>query len=283
MSTLGKIMVVLIAVFSVAFAMMAATGYATRADWQDKYKKQVDLRKKAELATAAAKKAQADAIDVKKDAERDLSKAQETFKTKERALQVQLAESKKNENLSRGKEQEVRGLLKVAQENEEAKRKEADDLRKQLNETRADLKDLTTKQVVLQDSLADHKFKLQEMQKKAELLLKDLKERTTILEQAGLPTKIEDLHQKARPIQPPKAVRGLIKSVDKNYVLVSIGADDQLKKGHTLDVFRLKPTPKFVGKLQAMVVKSDEAVCKILTNYLQDVIKEGDHVETATQ
>jgi hypothetical protein len=284
-STLGKILVVLVLVFSVAFAMMAATGYATRADWQDKHRKEAEARKLATQAQATALKARDVALQAKREADLKLSKVTSQKDNEIRTLTADVATAQKNEKLARGQEEELRSLLKTAEENQTSKRKEADMLREEMNKARAERDASIKKQVSLQDTVAELNFKLDATQKRAEQLFKDLEERTAILKQFDLPTKIEDIHKERRIGQPDKPVKGLVKRVDEDgrYVLVTIGADDELKRGHQLIVFRLEPNAKFVGKLEVVLARPDEAVCKILHNYLQDVIRKGDHVQTATQ
>ena len=60
-------------------------------------------------------------------------------------------------------------------------------------------------------------------------------------------------------------------------VSVSVGSDSGVLKGHTLEVFRLQPTPKYLGTIRITDVRPNEAVGKPISKPL-DPIKEGDHV-----
>lgn len=285
MSTLGKILVVLVLIFSVAFAMMAATGYATRANWQQKYRDEVKARKEAELAKAAAEKKSADDLEAKRDAETKLRQTQDRLENEIRRLQGDVAEARKSEELARGAKEKTDALLQVAQENEKAQRAEAERLRKALMEAEKARDESDRKQIALKDELADLNQKFEAMKKHAQDVSKLLEERTTVLEQHGLPLKLEDVRAETRAVAPEKKVQGLIKRVDQEgrYVLISIGSDDELKKGHRLIVYRREPEPLFVGKIEAIDVKPDEAVCKIIPSLLKHPIRTGDHVETESR
>jgi hypothetical protein len=63
---------------------------------------------------------------------------------------------------------------------------------------------------------------------------------------------------------PPHNVEGVIQSVDQqsNLVTISIGSDAGLQKGHTLEVYRLKPEPRYLGTVQIVELKPNLSVAK---------------------
>jgi hypothetical protein len=68
---------------------------------------------------------------------------------------------------------------------------------------------------------------------------------------------------------PPAAdVEGVVTGVEvgTGLVIISIGSDAGLQKGHTLEVFRLKPEAKYVGTLRLVEVKPSESVGKMEGN-----------------
>jgi hypothetical protein len=80
---------------------------------------------------------------------------------------------------------------------------------------------------------------------------------------------------------PPEQVEGVIKSVDgEELVKVSIGSDAGLAKGHTLEVFRLKPKPMYVGTLRILEVTATEAVGRPVGR-MRTSPREGDNVISA--
>jgi hypothetical protein len=78
---------------------------------------------------------------------------------------------------------------------------------------------------------------------------------------------------------PPDSVEGVIKATDpqSGYVTVSVGSDAGLRKGHTLEVYRLKPESKYLGTIRILEVKPTEAVGKPVSRTLGP-IQVGDRV-----
>ncbi|HLJ92545.1 MAG TPA: TolC family protein [Gemmataceae bacterium] len=67
---------------------------------------------------------------------------------------------------------------------------------------------------------------------------------------------------------PPQDIEGTIRATDpkSGMVTLSIGSDAGLRKGHTLEVYRLKPEPKYLGSLEVVSVTSAEAVARLIQN-----------------
>jgi hypothetical protein len=77
---------------------------------------------------------------------------------------------------------------------------------------------------------------------------------------------------------PAGDVEGLIRAVEDNgLVKLSIGSDAGLAKGHTLEVFRVSPTPRYLGRLRIIEVSKSEAVGETVGRML-DRLKVGDRV-----
>ena len=60
-------------------------------------------------------------------------------------------------------------------------------------------------------------------------------------------------------------------------VLVSIGYDEGLRKGHLLEVTR---DGRYISKLKVRNTEPDRAVAEILKDYSEGTLKEGDRVDT---
>jgi hypothetical protein len=79
----------------------------------------------------------------------------------------------------------------------------------------------------------------------------------------------------------PSKVDGVIVEVsrirDAENIVVSLGVDDGIREGHTMDIFR---GDRFIGK--AVVVKSehDRSILRVAPEYRQATVREGDHVTT---
>lgn len=76
---------------------------------------------------------------------------------------------------------------------------------------------------------------------------------------------------------PPKVDGEILASRDNGLVEISIGADDGLRSGHTLEVFR---ADKYLGRVEVLQTAPDKAVAKILRDFLKAPIERGDRVAT---
>jgi hypothetical protein len=65
--------------------------------------------------------------------------------------------------------------------------------------------------------------------------------------------------------------------VKKDYLEISIGSDDGLRKGHKLEVYRGR---SYLGRIEIREVAPDRAVAVILKDYRKGPIKKGDKVAT---
>jgi hypothetical protein len=63
---------------------------------------------------------------------------------------------------------------------------------------------------------------------------------------------------------PAIEVEGVVKKADpqSGFIQINIGSDAGIRPGHTLEVYRLKPDAKYVGTIEIVAVKTNEAVAK---------------------
>lgn len=104
-----------------------------------------------------------------------------------------------------------------------------------------------------------------------EIEAKTLKERSARLEQE-LQRLTQQLNRENRDAPakppagnpPPRNLRGVIKRVEpgSGLLVISLGLDAGLQKGHTLEVFRLKPRPAYLGMIRILDVRATEAVAE---------------------
>jgi len=83
------------------------------------------------------------------------------------------------------------------------------------------------------------------------------------------------------PHKPPaEDVRGVIKALDaqSGLVTVTIGSDAGLGVGNTLEAYRFKPKPTYLGTIQIIDVRHNEAVGKLLAPQRRGLIQVGDEV-----
>lgn len=76
---------------------------------------------------------------------------------------------------------------------------------------------------------------------------------------------LEDLERKRhlffpRPRVPDAAITGTVKAVADNLAVIGLGNENDLKVGWLLQVYRLKPSPQYLGTLEIQRTESNRAV-----------------------
>jgi hypothetical protein len=79
---------------------------------------------------------------------------------------------------------------------------------------------------------------------------------------------------------PPEDVRGKVTATDaqSGYVTINIGSDAGVSKDNTLEVYRLKPEPKYLGTIRIVAVNPHEAVGRPTALVRRGLIQVGDEV-----
>lgn len=79
---------------------------------------------------------------------------------------------------------------------------------------------------------------------------------------------------------PPDDIRGRVTITDESsgFVTINLGSDNGVTKGNTLEVYRLKPRPQYVGTLRVYDVRPNEAVGKLMGTGPRGKILKDDEV-----
>ena len=152
----------------------------------------------------------------------------------------------------------------------EAKTKENELLRQKLVDARQDRDQMFQRLVTATDQTNRLQSDLQSLAMRERDLADDytkLKERMDIL---GI--------KPDTPLNAPPAVNGEVLAVDTGgLVEVSLGRDDGLREGFTLEVHRGQ---QYLGRLMVKTVRDDKSVAKILDGYRRGYIRPGDRVDS---
>jgi len=65
--------------------------------------------------------------------------------------------------------------------------------------------------------------------------------------------------------------------VSDDVVVVSLGTDDGIRKGHVLDIYR---GDRYIGKAVVTIAQFDKSAARISPDFRRDLVQEGDHVTT---
>ena len=161
--------------------------------------------------------------------------------------------------------------LQVSQQNLTDLRKEnvalRDDIRNANKQTDDQLK-LATQ---AEDKLNIANGQLADLKKRNEQLASDFAKANVLLRGVGM-TYLDP------PNKQPPMVRGQITAIDKeDRVEISLGSDDGLREGHTLEIYR---GSKYLGRMQVLEAQPHRAIGMILKDFKQEAIRTGDEVAT---
>jgi hypothetical protein len=299
MTHVGKILVFFNLLFSLAVGALTVLNFTARTHWVDGYNKLSNRTQIAEASVASYKQQNqalqderqalfdkivqlgGKTLDIKDpneagqkivkaldDANRQITQQKDTIR------ELTDARSKAEQKLAK---EEV--TLKVALE--DVKRRQADV--EKIRDTLRIETDNNTKLVKEKNELRDRAVG-------AEIQARAYKDTNTRLE-----TEIQDMAKAMARLKasagsgtasakganpPPDNVEGQIKRTDANSGLVtlSIGSDAGLSKGNTMEVFRLGPTPRYVGRIRIVEVTNNQSVGQVVGRLSGGPIQVGDRV-----
>lgn len=154
----------------------------------------------------------------------------------------------------------------------ELKAKTADNdlLRTQLSEARQNRDQLFQRLVATKDEINRLQGTYQSLQERERQLATDYTAAKEKLDTLGI--------KPATLLDAPPPVNGEVLAVStNNLVEVSLGRDDGMREGFTLEVHR---SGQYLGRLKVRTVRDDKSVAEILTGYQKGYIRAGDRVDS---
>jgi hypothetical protein len=275
MNLVGKLLVGLILVMSVAFSAFSVAVYWTHKNWLEVitnpttgYKVKLEqAHKDFDAKKAELEAAQKEAADQKQLADQQIAKLQakkDSLQGDVTMLSAQVAELKTETA-------KQLAALTTAQTTLDEKLKQVDTLRQ----------DITTAQQERDVKLKDF-VSLQEQFNNVSNELTLLKEANTRIAGQMAHAKILLERQGVSPEAsvdgvPPK-VDGVVLAIGRDSLVeISLGSDDGIHRGNTLEVFRAN---KYKGRLEVVQTSPDKSVAKIIPGFQQAKIERDDRVAT---
>jgi hypothetical protein len=280
MTIVGKILVFVVLVFSLLICAFTIQSYAARVNYDLALK---EAKKQIAAASGNASQFHEEMERVRAEADGRVAAAdaeKKSLREESEGYKSRLESAAKAINEANARAAQFETSAKAAQA--DVGRRQADV--EKLRETNADLITQTGK-------LTKDKNDLRDRAVAAEIQSKALSERLVRMEgqMQQMAKDNADLRAKlgsggARTVlassgnPPPEHVEGLIKTADASGLLkLTIGSDAGLVKGNTLEVFRLSPSAKYLGKVRVLDVTPHEAVAQPIGR-LSDKPQAGDHV-----
>lgn len=278
MTSVGKLLVVLNLVMSCFFMAFAVVVYTAREDLQGKI-----AAKDKQIAqinqTSSQHQSKAEELDkVVKDTQATLEKVQQETAQKIAELNTQVASLDGELQKARSEATAATSAVKVTTTEQVQRQKEVESLRALRDEFLQKNSELVAKNTDLQDQNAQLKNDLDLLTDRNEELdgrLKQLSE-YVVRRQGSMPDEA-DLSMGGE-VPPPPNVDGIVRKVDPTgqYIEISLGEDDGIRKGQTLEVWRTKPVGKYLGQVRVVQTQATTAVVKPIS--VTGLIQENDQV-----
>lgn len=274
MNLLGKIFVVLITVLSLVFMTLALAVYATHKNWKEEAEKlnsqlstaNTQLQQKVEDYNRLESQARAE----KEFATQQLSKLdteRENLVQRNSVIQSELDQL-------RSERRDATAAVAATQANNQRLADEVTGLRQDIrtNEQARDVAFATTLKAT--EDLHQTKGVLDNTVERNRQLTEQVSGMTSVMDAKGI-----DPNTPADAVTP--TVDGLVSRVKQvagaQLVEVTIGADDGLKQGNTVEVYR---GDRYLGRLDILKTSPDRAVGRVDRRFQQGAIQEGDRVAT---
>lgn len=283
MNFVGKILVVLIFIMSLVFMSFAVMVYATHKNWRE-----VVMRKDGEgkpgeplglkLQLEQLKKlneelqGQLEKLESQKKEEIEVKvQALTKLETERKTLADENAQLVKERDELSDKEKKAVATLDSSSKNLEKLTAEVKGLREEIRKAQEDRDAQFAKVVKLTDEVHKQQQDLGRLQERNQQIAGQIVHARKLLAQYG-----KDIASPLDPTPPP--LRGKVLAInDEKMVEISLGSDDGLAPGHTVDVSRGE---KYIGRLVVLRTATDKAVAKIDEKYTKTSVQRGDDVAT---
>jgi len=282
MNVIGKIFVFAVFVMSLMLMTFAGVIYMSHVNWKDEvyrdpndcrgdqkpgYKFQIERAEKErkELQDSITS-LQQKVAESEQSRDQVIAKLQTAIVQKDQELQTLRAEKDTRQAEMEKAVQDVRRL----REDLLAADKSVETLQDQVKAQQAKVDAQVDKSAELSASLAESQAQLTIAEERKAQLEKQVANARILLKQNGL--SIDSLPKDRVP-----TLDGAVTAVASGSIEVSLGSDDGLQVGHTLEVYR---GGEYIGRAVVKTVMSDHAVAEIVKAYARGVVQRGDKVTT---
>jgi hypothetical protein len=276
MTAFGKILAFLNLIFAVLTGGLIGMVYLTRTNWQQAY---TAVQSKAAAAAVSYQQLLSEEMAQVRAKEIQTQKAIAERDAKEKELQAARAEiEQKAAQLAatqRSNDKDAENNKTITAEIER-RRLEVKQLQETLAGRETRIRDLEGQLTKVRDEAVNNKLLYDSLREKFATLLAQHEESTKQLAAyaaAGL-----TVPRGTTKAVPPDQVRGTVKAIDGNLATISVGTDAGVNKDNVLYIYRLTPTPEYLGKLTIVSATPFEAVGRVEPARRQATVKIGDEV-----
>ncbi len=275
MNVFGKALVVLILVMSTVFMAFAIAVYARHTNWREKAD---TLQTQVTEIQGRNGQLQAELQTLQTAIENERQEKQRRIAALETERESLSKEFQQRNEEHLGLVEEIRRLTGVAetvQNNMKAQLAELNQLRDTLRQVQAEKEESFTNVVKLTDQLNQAQGQLENLKNRNVQLTQQTSKLLALLDS-------RDIDPNEPVDGTPPRVDGTVLAVNSGgLVEISLGSDDGIRRGHTLDVYRNNATTsRYLGRVQVMTAQSDKAVAKVLPEFRKGSIQKEDRVAT---
>ncbi|MEM8865780.1 MAG: hypothetical protein AAGF31_09590 [Planctomycetota bacterium] len=274
MSFLGKIFVVLIFIMSIIFMTLAAAVYGTHRNWEDVAKANEQKLQEARQEFDALKD-QYNRVDgeLRRQIAAGLQQIRKLESERERLAGRNLQIQAEVDQLTEAN-REATAAVTATEQNNARITEENEGLRSEIRTNQVAADEAFRKALAATEEVNDLAGQVEILGERAADLVQQNASMKFAMEENGL-----------NPDLPADAVKprvdGFVSAVRRRgstkLVEVTIGSDDGLRVGHTVEVFR---NAKYLGRVEILKTSPDRAVGRIDTKFQEGRIQEGDRVAT---
>ena len=271
MTLLGKIFTVCILIASLFLMFVAMVVYATHTNWKEAYDTlndtlQTERAAKDELETKYTNQVNL----LKAEQEAALQEVRKLETTRDQLVSENSAIQKTLDQLQQERRQQTE-LVKATEENNNRLTEEVANLRESIGASQVARDAAFVKTLKATSDLHFARGELQSTTERNEQLTDDLARVTANAREGGV-----DPQGTVVP-----RVRGLVSGARRaegsQLIEITIGADDGVRKGQTVEVFRGQ---RYLGRAEIIKTEPDKAVGRVIREFQQGQIQEGDDVAT---
>jgi hypothetical protein len=279
LSTLTKVFVILLVLFSVSFTAMTVSIVARTNSWKENYESAIEQKLVAEtnlrnlIASNAAELASArDTIKAQLEDVGDLEQELEKSVQRNDELEANLIQAASEKSTAEAINRALVSQLQVAQTTAEEYRAQRDELEKQSIERERRNIDLNDRVNELTARVAVFIEQKRQFEQQINILRTENEKLAAAMRQPGLGATMEAASSAVLPgvsAQTPvsaMAVRGKILEVDGNRLTISVGSADGVKKGM---VFVIHRAGDYVGDLKISHVAPDQSAGHLIQSRLE--------------
>lgn len=270
MNLFGKIFTLLIFFLSITFLVLAVMVGASHRNWKEVARVNAEKARNTQNRLEESKTASGEA---QKKLRAEMVARQQQLSQLFSELELAKTRLEDESSLLRAATEQVAQLsaeLKVAQSRLVAQDKDVDDLNgrnKQLIDEIAAKRALVVAMTNQQYRLEGELDQLNEMR---ESMAGQIGQMTRVLNANGLtPNSLTD--------GIPRPVEGIVTRHDDGFIAISVGTDDGVRNDHMIDIYRGK---KYVGRATVTNAEHNRSAARLLPEYTQSVVREGDYVTT---